>query len=83
MVASPAIWTEFLCCLRISENFSEGDLDHFWHIDSVPVPECGNGSSCLLSPPPKMLRNMIIHDSGDINLGDINVRDIEFIFLFL
>ena len=51
---------EFLCCLRISENFSEGDLDHIWQIDSVPVPECGNGSSCLLPLPPTLLQNMII-----------------------
>ena len=68
---------EFLCCLRISENFSEGDLDHFWHIDSVPVPECGNGSSCFLPPPPNAAPKY------DNYAGDINVRDIELIFLFL
>ena len=65
-------------------NFSEVDLDHFWHIDSVPVPECGNGSSCLLPPPPKAAPKYDYY-LGDLNLGDIdlNVRDIELTFSVL
>ena len=60
MVASPAIWKGISLLFKDIGVLLRRRSGSFWHTDSVPVPECGNGSSCLLPPAPKAAPNMII-----------------------
>ena len=81
MVASPAIWTGISLLFK---DIRVGDLEHFGILLVCQFQSGATGAAAFypLHPPSKAASKYDYYPE-DINFGDINVRDIEFIFLFL